>query len=132
MVIIGIIAWVFFIIVYIILKPLSFIYNLVTDYKRFGGYLYSSGVNIDKFICYDCRSFLDFLFLTKHSQTLFGKFDDTISYILGMNQNSKTLNLFGWLWVYILWIFVPLKMRGKWTIYYLKIGHCQWAVQSKI
>ena len=132
MVIIGAIAWVFFIIVYIILKPLSFIYNLVTDYKRFGGYLYSSVVNIDKFICYDCRSFLDFLFLTKHSQVLFGKFDDTISYILGMNQNSKTLNLFGWLWVYILWIFVPLKMRGKWTIYYLKIGHCQWAVQSKI
>lgn len=120
---VGLISWLLFTVLYVVIKPFSFIYTVVIKWKDASGYWYKSGLGVDRYINYDCYGLLNLLFLNKNSMYHFGNFDDTMSYVLGINQYNRQLTWFGWFMVYLLWFLCPFK--------YWKYGHCYWAVYTK-
>lgn len=120
---IGFIIWVLFVILYLIIKPISFIYTVIFRSKSAANYWYKSGQGLDSYINHDCYSLLNFMLIKKTANYRFGKISDTMSYVLGINETSKNLTWLGVIWVYLLWPFCPFR--------YWEVGHCQWAVQTK-
>lgn len=86
-------------------------------------YLYKSIMNWDIYSNQEFYSLFNFVFLKKDSVFLFGKAGETISSNLGKNQLDKTLTIFGWALVYILWaIDIPNWRKG---------GHCVASIQRE-
>jgi hypothetical protein len=98
--------------------------------KTINNYFLQGAVARDKFANYNFRTGLNF-WLTKRIEICWGYNDgryyykepyafgnpkETISKVLGHNQVHGTLTIFGWFWVYLLWI-IDVK-------YWFKGGHC--------
>jgi hypothetical protein len=84
--------------------------------KTINGYFFSGAVSRDKFGNYNYRTGLNFWLIKKNAYQ-FGNKHETISSVLGKNEILKTLTIFGWFWVYFLWV---VDYR-----YWRKGGHCK-------
>lgn len=86
-------------------------------------YLYKSIINWDIYCNQEFYSLFNFVFLKKNSRQKFGKVGETISSNLGQNQLDRTLTIWGWILVYILWIIdIPNWRKG---------GHCIASIQKE-
>ena len=130
-----------YLISYIIEIPiylLNFFIVLWSDRKKrswwrtINGYFYSGAVSRDKFSNYNYRRGLNLWLTRSHSDKQgvntepykFGNPTETISSALGKNQRQRTLSLFGWVIVCLLWA-VDVK---KW----FKRGHCFNSINDSI
>lgn len=105
--------------------------------KTINGYFLIGAISRDKFANYNFRTGLNF-WLTKSVSKPWGNDDrlitqepwefgnakETISSVLGRNQIYGTLTIFGWFWVYLLWV-IDVK-------YWFKGGHCRNSVNNHI
>jgi len=81
-----------FIIAYILLLPLTiFNFFVVLDRK----YFLDTAINIDKFGNRELRASLNKYLITKDSKDRFGVNNETISSVLGKNQQNKRLTKLG-------------------------------------
>lgn len=84
-------------------------------FKVIDDYWYQSAIDIDRFGNHHFRTFWNLAFIKKNGYK-FGDIEETISSALGKNQVKKSLTVFGWIIVYILWV-IDYK-------YWFKGGHC--------
>lgn len=99
-------------VVFLFLEPLSFVYVVFFKerftWKRFNGYCKSSAVNLDRFGNYEFRSLFNFV-LIKSWGYQFGKFEETISSVMGKNERLSYIRLDD------LFIWYPtIEFQGRW------------------
>lgn len=90
------------IILFCITVPIGLLWGLIFRFTHISSYLFRVAITIDMLGNVLGAGFLDFLFLKKHPIYKFGKIDETISKVLGMNQWSNHLSTFGKCLVWIL------------------------------
>ncbi len=106
------------------LMPFSLVFTIIRSIKKEGVYkalfdfFFIIGKGIDQTSNGSYKHVLNGLMLKDISNYhAFGSEDETISSVLGRNQQYRTLSWFGWLWVLILWL---IDVR-----YWFKGGHCK-------
>lgn len=90
--------------------------------KTINSYFKEAAIDRDKFANYNYSVSLNFWL--SNGGYKFGNKKETMSSVLGKKQLEKSLNIFGWIWVYFLYIvdFTTWK----------KGGHCIDAIQNNI
>lgn len=95
---------------FVVLAPINFIAVIIKYGKSHGflrvynKYATEEAKSIDVIANQSYRTLWRLVFINSKSKFSFGKKGQTISYVLGKNQIDKTLSIFGWLIVYLLWL----------------------------
>lgn len=85
-------------------------------------YFYTASVDKDRFGNRNYRTLLNLCLIKSTSKHLFGDEHETMSSVLGKNQEAKTLTIMGWIIVGLLWLMVHPK---HWNI-----GHCRFYIND--
>ena len=93
----------------VVFTPIYYIttFKWKSGLKRFNEYWRQLAISIDQFGNGACGKFLEYIMIKKSLREKcyhFGNIDETVSFVLGVNYNLQTLNLFGLLIVWLLHI----------------------------
>ena len=81
-----------------------FSFNWQLGLSKFGEYAYKMALSIDQFANVSVQNLLNWLLIRKGNINFysFGDEDDTVSYVIAMNQRMLSLNNFGKFWAWFL------------------------------
>ena len=81
-----------------------FSFNWQLGLSKFGEYAYKMALSIDQFANVSVQNLLNWLLIRKGNIDFysFGDEDDTVSYVIAMNQRMLSLNNFGKFWAWFL------------------------------
>ena len=81
-----------------------FSFNWQLGLLKFGEYAYKMALSIDQFANVSVQNLLNWLLIRKGNIDFysFGDEDDTVSYVIAMNQRMLSLNNFGKFWAWFL------------------------------
>ena len=81
-----------------------FSFNWQLGLSKFGEYAYKMALSIDQFANVSVQNLLNWLLIRKGNINFysFGDEDDTVSYVIAMNQSMLSLNNFGKFWAWFL------------------------------
>lgn len=108
-----------------IINFITTIFTRVKDYqywKTINFYFKQGAIDRDRFANYNYQVSLNF-WLSKGGYK-FGNKKETMSSVLGKKQLEKSLNIFGWFWIYFLYIIDFTAWK--------KGGHCIHAIQNNL